>query len=83
MTDAEKKWNEMNEKFKTHGSLIVTFTKKDGTIRRMCCTRDANRIPAAYHPKGEKPVNYEVMPVFDLEATAWKSFRVDSVIDVL
>jgi hypothetical protein len=76
-----KKW------LKSHlayGPTTIVFTKKDGTERVMNCTTNPELVPAAEivesaEPKKEKKVNEEVMPVYDLEAKAWKSFRWDSI----
>ena len=76
-----KKW------LKSHlayGPTTVVFTKKDGTERVMECTTNPKLVPAVEivegtEPKKERKVNEEVMPVYDLEAKAWKSFRWDSI----
>lgn len=77
-----------------YGATTVVFTKKDGTERVMNCTTNETLIPQILHetntdnpidfpaPKKEKKVNEEVMPVYDLEAKAWKSFRWDSIKEV-
>jgi hypothetical protein len=62
------------------GNATVTFTKRDGTERVMKCTlqestivpyeRKTNRIPTP---------NDEVLPVWDLEASAWRSIPIDGV----
>jgi hypothetical protein len=77
-----------------YGPTTVVFTKKDGTERVMMCTTNESLIPQILHetntdnpvdfpaPKKEKKVNEEVMPVYDLEAKAWKSFRWDSIKEV-
>lgn len=66
----------------------VKFTKTNGEVRRMQCTRNPNHIPAAFAPKPEpkieaekKPIveNLEVINAFDVEKQGWRSFRVDSV----
>lgn len=74
-----------------YGPTTVVFTKKDGTERVMNCTTNESLVPQVPHetntdspvdfPAAKKPkkVNEEVMPVYDLEAKAWKSFRWDSV----
>jgi hypothetical protein len=67
-----------------YGPTTVVFTKKDGTERVMNCTTNPELVPAveiveSSEPKKEKKVNEEVMPVYDLEAKAWKSFRWDSI----
>jgi hypothetical protein len=67
-----------------YGPTTVIFTKKDGTERVMNCTTNPELVPAveiveSAEPKKERKVNEEVMPVYDLEAKAWKSFRWDSI----
>jgi hypothetical protein len=67
-----------------YGPTTVVFTKKDGKERVMNCTTNPELVPAvelleSAEPKKEKKVNEEVMPVYDLEAKAWKSFRWDSI----
>ena len=65
----------------------VFFKKRDGAIREMICTLDANRAPAlqigrmteASNTASQK-VSPTVIPVWDIEKMAWRSFRVDSVI---
>jgi len=63
------------------GICEVTFTKKDGTDRRMLCTLDMSGIPEKDVPKtdGNKSENLEAVRVYDLEKEAWRSFRFDSV----
>jgi len=66
-----------------HGPVTVTFTKKDGTERVMKCTTNPTYImfkdPTIMESKKERKVNEDVMPVFDMEAGHWKSFRWDSI----
>lgn len=60
----------------------VEFTKVDGTHRSMICTKNINSIPAASIPNGTgKKVNDTVISVFDLEKTAWRSIRIDSIVN--
>ena len=76
-----KKW------LKSHlrmGPVTVTFTKKDGTERVMKCTTDTTLImfkdPTILESKeSTRKVNEDIMPVYDLENSAWKSFRWDSI----
>ena len=72
--------SEMIEKLAL-GSVKVTFTKKDGTIREMLCTRKPTIIPEDKHPKGlivEKD-EATTIRVFDIDKSEWRSFSVDSV----
>ena len=75
-----KKWLRSHLKF---GPVTVTFTKKDGTERIMKCTTNPTYIlfkePALVESKRERKINDDVMPVYDMEAGHWKSFRWDSI----
>ena len=75
-----KKWLRSHLKY---GPVTVTFTKKDGSERIMRCTTNPTYImfkePASVESKREKKINEDVMPVFDMEAGHWKSFRWDSI----
>ena len=76
-----KKW------LKSHlrmGPVTIVFTKKDGTERVMKCTTDITLImfkdPTVLESKeSTRKVNEDIMPVYDLESSAWKSFRWDSI----
>ena len=61
--------------------VMVEFTKKDGTVRNMLCTRDSQLIPAEHTPSAESKIkeNADVLRVFDLQKQGWRSFRIDSV----
>ena len=63
--------------------VTVTFTKKDGSECVMKCTTNPTYImfkdPSTVESKRERKVNEDTMPVFDLEADAWRSFRWDSI----
>jgi hypothetical protein len=85
-----KKWLTSHLAF---GPVTITFTKKDGTERVMECTTNTDLVPLVeekvhvtntdnpidFPIKKEKKANDEVMPVYDLEAKGWRSFRWDSV----
>ena len=63
----------------------VIFKKTNGEERYMICTLQPNSIPAAKKedPLSQKKVrniNEEVIPVWDVNAEGWRSFRVDKVI---
>ena len=75
-----KKWLRSHLKF---GPVTVTFTKKDGSERVMKCTTNPTYIlfkePSLVESRREKKINDDVMPVYDMEAGHWKSFRWDSI----
>jgi hypothetical protein len=58
----------------------VTFTKKDGTSRKMNCTLN-DKIVVPYEKKTDKvketPV--DVCPVFDTDKQEWRSFKYDAI----
>ena len=59
----------------------IEFIKKDGTERVMRCTQNFANIPTEFHTKedGEKKSNENLIKVWDMEKTAWRSVRVDSI----
>lgn len=66
--------------------LCVTFTKKDGSERKMFCTLVEGRIPSEKQPKSQasdsevaKSGDGSAVRVFDTEKSEWRSFRWDSV----
>jgi hypothetical protein len=65
-------------------SVCVTFTKKDGSERKMQCTLIEGRIPTDKRPKGineseNSSTAGSAVRVFDTEVGEWRSFRWDSV----
>jgi hypothetical protein len=66
------------------GPVTVTFTKADGTQRKMNCTQASHLLPEAYRTHSgelltEVPVPGDQMRVYDLDINEWRSFRVSSV----
>jgi len=61
----------------------VSFTKNDGTTRDMLCTLREDHLPPVTEDDNtqKKPRKYnpDVLPVWDIEKNAWRSFRVDTV----
>ena len=61
-------------------TITVAFTKKDGTARKMVCTRNMNAIPQDKHPKGSgKTKAPHLIVAFDIEKGEWRSFDEESV----
>lgn len=60
----------------------VTFTKADGSERLMKCTLQKSIVPASTKEEDTttvRKINEQVLPVWDIDKNAWRSFRVDSV----
>lgn len=66
------------------GEVDVIFTKKDGTDRTMKCTLKEGTI-IHYERKTEKTKekSNDILSVWDIEKSAWRSFRWDSIKSVL
>lgn len=79
--------DEIIEKLKT-GVFSVKFTTTTGAVRVMLATLNEAHLPPRPPVDPDKPVkprkeNLDVVPVFDTEAGGWRSFRVDSVIEIV
>lgn len=65
--------------------MVVTFRKVNGDIRDLICTLQPEYWPVATESAAattrSRVANDEVICVWDLADGAWKSFRVDSVIN--
>lgn len=63
--------------------IEVVFTKKDGSIRSMNCTRNMGLIPNEYHPKNSEDStsleSAENIKVFDVDKQGWRSFNFSSI----
>jgi hypothetical protein len=65
------------------GEVRLTFNKKDGTIREMKATLDQKVVPIIENTTGvEKKRSPEVVSVWDLEKSAWRSVRFDSIMQI-
>lgn len=71
-------------KFLKIGKYKIKFTKKDGTVREMVCTLDEKYIPKSDIPVGKsRHKTKDVVSVYDLEKNGWRSFRVNSLKDII
>lgn len=66
--------------------VTIRFKKRDNSIRKMVCTLSEDYLPepeplAEGEVKRTKKDNPNTLPVWDLEKLAWRSFRVDSVVE--
>ena len=63
--------------------VSISFKKIDGTDRKMLCSLKEDILPAI-EPKEltkKKADNENILSVWDLEKSAFRSFRIDSLID--
>ena len=77
-------YSEIKAALGKHPSLVINFTKVDGTARCLHATLTSDLIPVEHQPKGDKKLNLseDAVRVYDLENSGWRSFRVDSVISI-
>lgn len=64
------------------GSVLVNFTKTNGTERKMNCTLKQFELPAITDKittTSKKLTNSNIVSAWDLDKQAWRSFRLDSV----
>ena len=61
-------------------AMRITFTKVNGEERIMDCTLQEHMIPAT--DANNRKQNEDVLPVFDINKGEWRSFRLDSIINV-
>jgi hypothetical protein len=87
---------EMMTRYLYEGHLTVTFTKKDGSIRTMNCTKQLALIPQEKHPKTTvvneglvvtavketRERDPQLITVFDVDKQEWRSFRYTTVKDI-
>jgi hypothetical protein len=65
----------------SQNAMELEVLKKDGSPRLFYCTTDPSRIPLDKRPKplseGAVPAERDpdLIPVYDLEAQGWRSFR--------
>ena len=65
------------------GEVRLTFNKKDGTIREMKATLDQKVVPIVENTSStERKRSTEVVSVWDLEKSAWRSVRFDSITQI-
>lgn len=75
---------EVIRKILREGPARIKFIKKDGTERIMRCTlQEGVAIPYEKKTDREKVVADNILPVWDLEAEAWRSINVDTIISII
>lgn len=66
-----------------YGPVTVVFEKKDGTLREMRCTlKDVPQYERKTESETPRKKNDEVMSVYDMDKSEWRSFRIDSIKEI-
>lgn len=67
-----------------NGAMVnVEFTKKDGTLRKMLCTKNSNFLPEGKPEQADKQPRSRKegqMIVWDMDKLEFRSFNLDQVI---
>ena len=66
--------------FLRDSKLKVTFKKVNGDERVMECTLQKDIVPK--HDTDRKDIDHNTIIVWDLEKSAWRSFKYDNLISV-
>jgi hypothetical protein len=63
--------------------VSISFKKLDGSDRKMICSLKEDILPVieSKEPTKKKTENENVLPVWDIEKNAFRSFRIDSLTD--
>jgi hypothetical protein len=71
---------EIDNLFANNSVLRVVFTKKDGSLREMVCTKDLSVVPIESHPKGggSRVPPVETCNVYEID-NGWRSFSYAAV----
>ncbi len=64
------------------GEMKIKFLKKDDTIRDMRCTLGAGYLPVTEEKEIKRKENTEVLAVWDLDKSAWRAVRYDSIKEI-
>lgn len=65
------------------GPVDVVFIKSDGTERKMHCTlQEGVVVPHEKKTERVKENHDDILAVWDLEKSAWRSFKLGSVLSV-
>jgi len=73
---------ELIEALSAH-KCVVKFTKVNGEVREMPCTLREDIVPKYEHKtERSKQPNEKVLSVWCLDKQEWRSFRVDSVLEL-
>ena len=69
-------------------SVVISFTKKDGSNRQMVCTTNPDLIPSDAYPTERKQTVIEdvedpdFVRVFDLDVQGWRTIIFESILEI-
>lgn len=79
----QERTDEIVKFLKMNRTATVNFRKKNGELRIMNCTIDATQMPSSESHKVNVTDNLtESIPVWDLDKSAWRSFKPANVVAI-
>ena len=63
------------------GIITVVFKKVNGDLREMTCTLSQDVVPPT--TSNNRKTNKDVLPVWDTDKKAWRSFRLENIVSIL
>lgn len=82
---SEERYMAVSAFLNKHKTAVITFTKKDGTVRELFGTLDNAYLPEKGQKDMENQVklkDYETFTIWDLEADGWRAFKTANLIKV-
>lgn len=64
-----------------HKTAVVTFTKKDGSLRELFGTLEPNMLPELVGGSSREP-DYDTFTIFDIETEGWRSFKTANFVSI-
>lgn len=82
---SQERYMMVNDFLRNHETAVITFTKKDGTVRELFGTLDSKFLPtrALNEHHKTKIVDWETFTIWDLEADDWRAFKTVNLISIV
>jgi hypothetical protein len=81
---SQERYIAVKEFLRVNKTAVITFTKKDGTIRELFGTLDAAILPEREHDKHHKTrlLDWETFTIWDIDAEGWRAFKTANLLKV-
>lgn len=81
---SQERYMIVSDFIRANKTAVVTFTKKDGTVRELFGTLDTAFLPeqAKQEHHKTKLIDWETFTIWDLEADGWRAFKTANLIKI-
>lgn len=81
---SQERYTMVMDFLRNHKTAVITFTKKDGTVRELFGTLDNAYLPerALEQHHKTKTIDWETFTIWDLEVDDWRAFKTANLIKV-